>query len=203
MGNTDLTRDYIAIAQKYLCRVDGTVQDILIEMKRSGIVPPCGPGCAWCCRLPVSATVPEGMLAARHICGSLGEEDIRAFTEKAKAWLLWKENELPRMVNRGMDFTQAHLLHGPGCAFLSGGLCVIYPVRPMGCRVHFSYDENTCRPSMRPGALFDCSAQVVEVIAAVKPLCMEYRRELEARGAVFGDLVDLLPRLVLNELEKS
>ena len=163
----------------------------------TGIKPPCRMGCNWCCRLPIQATTPEGMLAAEYIRENLDAGEAAALLARIKGWLDWFSKDFQKLAHSGVVPREIYMKHGPGCPFLSGGLCAIYPVRPMGCRVHFSRNEVLCRPdALEPGA-FDPPVLIEKVLEAVKPVCLEYRRRLEGRGMDFDENFRLLAELVL------
>ena len=96
----------------------------------------CARGCAFCCSLRVSATAPEVLLVARY---------VQALNS--------------RLLERGMDLidlirTTNQKTRGLGelervalnvhCPFAMRGVCVIYPVRPLACRGHASFDRKAC-----------------------------------------------------------
>ncbi len=130
--------------EAYFRDIDDKVAEALGRLAASGRIPPCGPGCHWCCYLPVRASAPEAALIAAYLGSSLTRDGRLELKKRLEAWLGWQREELPRHIT-GADVSKAYLLHGPPCPFLNGGLCDIYPVRPMGCRVHFSYRLNQMR----------------------------------------------------------
>ena len=186
MEEKDYARHCIEIAGEYHARLDAAVRDALVSIKGKGIVPPCGKGCAWCCHLPVNATAPEGMLAAKYIEGKFNAKDKGVFIERMKGWVAWYK-EGRSAIGR------------VECPFLRSNICSIYDARPMGCRVHYSQDAEACMRAVSGRAtLFDEPPLLDEVLDAVKPLCMEFRRKLESAGVCFGDCVKTLPELVLK-----
>lgn len=81
----------------------------------------CKRGCNWCCYLPVAASVPEVLLAAR--AGRQGQAMAAIPTEAAVAGAGRKV----------------------ACGLLREDGCGIYKARPMMCRVANSLDANACR----------------------------------------------------------
>ena len=187
MEETDYTRRCIEIAWEYHARLDAAVRDTLAGMKGKGIVPPCGKGCAWCCRLPVHATEPEGALAAKYIEENFKTKDKSVVIGRMRGWLSWYKES-------GLRSERVE------CPFLKDSSCSIYDVRPMGCRVHYSKDADCCRRAMEAGSLFYEPPLVDEVLEFVKPLCMKYRRKLESSGVCFEDCVKPMPELVLKHI---
>jgi hypothetical protein len=182
--------DYIGTARKYHEDIERIVAETLRTLSSAGRRPGCRRGCAWCCRLVVNATAPEGELAAGYIDANLREEDKGALIEKIKRWLVW--------YGQGRYSTKR-----VECPFLASELCSIYHVRPMGCRVHYSGDADACRRGLEDPSFFYEPPLMEEVFDAAKPLCMEYRWKLEAQGVCFDDCVKPLPELVLKYLVKG
>jgi len=189
-------------ARVFHAQIDRAVEAGVRELESKGLSISCGEGCAWCCYLPVRATLPECALAAAHIKETFAPDEIEDTVTRVEAWLEWSATEIPRLVDSGLDASSAYMLHGPGCPFLLIDHCAIYPVRPMGCRVHCSTsDPRLCAPS-DGSAPSGCQAGGVdEVLEAAKPVCMDYRRTLEGMGLPFGDMVELLPVFVLPFLK--
>lgn len=96
----------------------------------------CHKGCATCCTLRVVATAPEVLLVARYVRAA-----DRAFR---KAGI-----DLPRRLadadaaTRGCDEDERVVLRCR-CPYIDKGACIIYPVRPLACRGHASYDKRAC-----------------------------------------------------------
>lgn len=92
----------------------------------------CG-GCASCCTIRVAATAPEIFLIA---------DFIRTAAPALTASLVAKI--------AAADGTTHHLDEssrmavGTICPFIENDLCVIYPVRPLACRGHASFDKEAC-----------------------------------------------------------
>ncbi len=190
MENSDYSRRCTEIAGEYYATLDAAVRDTLARMKGKGIVPPCGKGCSWCCHLPVNATAPEGALVAKYIEDKFNVKDKGALIERMSGWLAWY---------KGGKSASGRA----ECPFLRDSLCSIYEVRPMGCRVHYSADVEGCRRAMEGVSLFYEPHLLDEVLEAVKPLCMEVRRNLESSGVCFEDCVKPLPELALACLQKG
>jgi Fe-S-cluster containining protein len=184
-------------AEAYFREIDKKVVEAVGRLAASGRRPPCGPGCRWCCYLPVRASAPEASLIAAYLDSNLMKDGLILLKQRVEAWLRWHREELPRHVT-GPDVSRAYLLHGPSCPFLKGGLCGIYPVRPMGCRVHFSYDAIKCGPDAPPASIFDPPHIVQDILDAVRPLCLEYRMDIQDAGIDFEGSLRLLPELLLD-----
>lgn len=193
----------IELARKYHRDLDAVIGGAAEGLAREGRPVVCAMGCASCCRLPVLATLPEAALVARHVADNL-PRDAAAVTARLEAWLAWTESELPALSARGVPTREAYLERGPGCPFLEEEACMIYPARPMGCRVHSSTAPAvSCGPGHGSSGLFAEPGTVPEILDAARPVCMEYRRRVEEMGMPFGSAVRPLPALVLGELRRA
>ncbi|MCA9636462.1 MAG: YkgJ family cysteine cluster protein [Myxococcales bacterium] len=94
----------------------------------------CGPGCAFCCHLPVTLSVPEGLRILAHIDSldvDARERAVAAVFAVAAA-VSGDSEELLFLVRRP-------------CAFLGEDQrCTIYEVRPIACRGHASMSRQAC-----------------------------------------------------------
>lgn len=96
----------------------------------------CHKGCAACCTVRVVATAPEVLMAARYIRAAdniLKQKGIDLAQRLAEA----------DAATRGNDKQQRVSLKRR-CPYIDKGACVIYPVRPLACRGHASYDKRAC-----------------------------------------------------------
>jgi Fe-S-cluster containining protein len=98
----------------------------------------CGRGCAHCCHRPVGASAPTVLRIAAALRESYNESELAGalalvvtLDEKTHgvAWTLSARPPLP-------------------CAFLVGGACSIYAVRPFVCRAWNSADAEVCRQAL-------------------------------------------------------
>lgn len=97
----------------------------------------CHKGCATCCTLRVVATAPEIFLVARYIRNTAGVlakigVDLRARIAAAD------------LATRGFGEAERVTLRRQCPFIITGGVCCIYPVRPLACRGHASYDVRAC-----------------------------------------------------------
>lgn len=120
-----------------------------------GAEPACQAGCSYCCHYHVYVTAPEALAIAEHVRGwpAAARDDVLArLTANAKqAASLGKERHVQTNVR---------------CAFLgSDHLCSIYPVRPLACRRHHSYDVTPCRTTFEDPACQDQCPQSAQRVA--------------------------------------
>jgi Fe-S-cluster containining protein len=94
----------------------------------------CKEGCAWCCRLHVTLTVPEVIAIADYLRATLPATEL----ESLKA----RVTELDQETHGLNPWQRART--GLPCALLVEGRCSVYPVRPLACRGWNSYDAARC-----------------------------------------------------------
>jgi len=183
-------------AAQFLEEVDRRIAEAL-----EGTDTACRQGCDACCRLPVMATSPEGMLVA----GYMKETFPRGRTEELRSaledWAAWSRGPLVGMLEEGTDPIRAYLYHGPGCPFIDGGLCAVYPVRPLACRVHNSLrGPAECMPPEEELPVFFDPGSVRAVNEAVRPVCSEYMETIVKTGLAGADRSEPLALVVLAML---
>ncbi|MFG1225337.1 YkgJ family cysteine cluster protein [Xanthobacter wiegelii] len=94
----------------------------------------CHKGCGTCCRIQVAATMPEVLMVARYVRAMA--EGFRKVGIDLPARLAAAQGANPA--------TSGTMALGAECPFLAEGICVIYPVRPLACRGHVSFDAEAC-----------------------------------------------------------
>lgn len=103
----------------------------------------CRKGCGTCCQILVAATAPEILMVARYVRGmATGFKtvgiDLVGRLYAAADFIEPSGNVRPMALARE-------------CPFLAEGICVIYPVRPMACRGHASFNEEACVSALKGG----------------------------------------------------
>lgn len=96
----------------------------------------CRRGCATCCSLRVSASVPEVLMVARFlraVAPVLAERGVDLIQQIREA----------NARSQGLTEQERVQLRQP-CPFVARGVCVIYMVRPLACRGHASHDVKAC-----------------------------------------------------------
>lgn len=94
----------------------------------------CRKGCGTCCCIQVVATAPEVLMVARYVRAMA--EGFRKVGIDLPARLAAAPAPVPG--------TAGTMALGRECPFLAEGICVIYPVRPLACRGHVSFNEEAC-----------------------------------------------------------
>lgn len=94
----------------------------------------CHKGCSPCCILRVVATAPEILVLAHF---------IRTHVEPGEAADLIRRIRVADAVTNGLGEAERMAARQP-CPFVIGGVCVIYPVRPLACRGHAAFDAKAC-----------------------------------------------------------
>ncbi len=103
----------------------GLDREIAAYLGRQGLRPSCGPGCFACCYGLVTLSRLEGEALLPHLSG---EDRARLQEEGPRRLALLREGkDDPRFPGR---FFRSRT----PCPFLKGGLCGVYPHRPLACR---------------------------------------------------------------------
>ena len=101
--------------------------------KRMGVT--CKEGCAHCCMLPATATVPEMVPVVEHLAARADWERRRPSLERALNRHLAAFADVDVLDEKQRAaFFQRQL----PCVFLKDNRCEIYQVRPASCRYHLS-----------------------------------------------------------------
>lgn len=100
-------------------------------------LPVCKSGCSWCCTgIRVDVTAPEAILIGAWLRNCSAPDELTRVLER-----LAETAEAAQGLGID-DYAKAMIT----CAFLDrqSGLCSIYPVRPLACRGHNSFDAARC-----------------------------------------------------------
>jgi Fe-S-cluster containining protein len=146
----------------------------------------CKKGCSSCCTQNVTITAIEG------------EEILRYARKQGKSNWIAERLSLPRTYTKlrlstndfakacldGKDVTpETHNDMAP-CPFLEDNICMIYPVRPFGCRFFVSTVQcSTSQPAQMTDAYFEASMAVNQLI------------EHLGQKEYWGNMLDVLPAL--------
>jgi Fe-S-cluster containining protein len=153
----------------------------------------CRPGCASCCTQSVTITTLEGEEIIRFLRRrQLVDEFLpllkarsttrrpRQTTNQFAAQCL-AEREDPEENTPAWDFTP--------CLFLKDNRCVIYPVRPFGCR-SFS--------SLRLCSIAGC-AEAAPILITMNTVVQQIIEHACSEGGWWGNMIDILRLLILTE----
>ncbi len=122
----------LALARDMLAAFDARAAPLLTN---SDLPIACRAGCAHCCRIEVSLSSSEALLALRAI-QALPEADQTRIRARIEALF-------PLL--RGLDADGRRRLN-QSCPLLTDtGECAIYAARPLSCRSHISFDVEPCR----------------------------------------------------------
>lgn len=105
----------------------------------------CRKGCGTCCQILVAATAPEVLMVARYVRGMAAGFKTAGIDLVGRLMTAEDFPHAPPQEGRTMALVRE-------CPFLAEGMCVIYPVRPMACRGHASFNEEACVSALLGGA---------------------------------------------------
>nr|WP_255683911.1 MULTISPECIES: YkgJ family cysteine cluster protein [unclassified Xanthobacter] len=103
----------------------------------------CRKGCGTCCQILVAATAPEVLMVARYV------RSMAAGFRNVGIDLIGRLYGAADFVEPSGNVRPMALVRE--CPFLAEGICVIYPVRPMACRGHASFNEEACVSALQGG----------------------------------------------------
>jgi hypothetical protein len=157
-------------------------EDLADYLERKGVVPSCRAGCFACCFGLVTLSRLEAEALLPHLTPAQKE---RLFEEGPRRLTLLREGkDDPRFLSR---FFQSRT----PCLLLEGGLCGVYPQRPLACRGLLTEgDPRLCAPEATPP-----KGHFLPVPWRMARLRMEALWEEERRRfghALIGELASLL-----------
>lgn len=147
----------------------------------------CRKGCAHCCYLLATATLPEGMLIAEKL---LNSEDWESWIPKLRHAALEHSYKGINKVN--------YFNKGLPCVFLGeGNLCRVYAERPSACRYHYvvSPPENCSHHA--PPSTNTAVLQTQTLEEHVWRLSFRFNEQIGIPGPVCGPI----PLIVLYSME--
>ncbi len=95
----------------------------------------CIPGCSFCCYLRVGARAHEVLLISEHIKLKWSEAGRKALISE-----LGDHTNIVRKMTKADRYTT-----NIKCPLLQGTQCMVYPIRPLGCRLDHSQDVEACK----------------------------------------------------------
>ncbi len=114
--------------------VDQLIDSFVQRCQADRIPVDCRMGCSWCCHQAVFASTHEIILMAQYLRKHYSREVVDEVRMRAEA----KESQL------GPLSPAAALKSRHACPLLLKGRCMVYPVRPMACRIYLSSSEESC-----------------------------------------------------------
>jgi Fe-S-cluster containining protein len=149
--------------------------------------PACGPGCAGCCTCNVTLTRLEARMVTSRLASPRHDILVTAITHRfpAKRYIpKMSANRFARLCMEDADLPEEENDPSWGkCPLLENDLCMIYDVRPFGCRAMVS--ETDCRNTG--------SAQMPSWVLTVNNVFLQAIEHLDQDG-YSGNLSDMLHR---------
>ncbi len=123
-----------AVGQLYIS-IEDLLESFLRRSGAEGKPAECREGCSWCCHQSVFAVTHEFLYIRDHIQNHISDEIRHEILERAR-----KRSRLTiyRSVSEQLKLREP-------CPFLENGICLIYNVRLMACRIYLSSSEKACR----------------------------------------------------------
>jgi len=171
---------------------------------KKSIIPTCKKGCVYCCRQPISISVPEAHAIGQYIKRNFDEKETTDLKTRILEWLSWVKTELSTHLQQGLNEAEALFSYGQYCPLLKENECSVYPVRPLLCRSYFvSSDVRSCLPPNNPNVINKEPSEISEIQIATKPCRERVVAFVEMIGMEFNKTVMLLPQLLLSEIKRQ
>ncbi|NVM23801.1 MAG: hypothetical protein HWN68_18735 [Desulfobacterales bacterium] len=150
-----------------------------------GLTVACERGCATCCTDDVIMTALEGYCILGHLIDA-GKMDllegVRSTAHQSRFQPAITTNDLAALCLQGEDPPEERSDYSRSpCQFLSNKECLIYQVRPFGCRCFFSTQK--CEEA-------EC-AVVDPFVVTVNTVFLQFIEHIDA-GGFFGNMTDVL-----------
>lgn len=128
--------NFIKLSEKTYKYIDYFIDLLITEANKQNTPVECRKGCAKCCYQPVFMLPYEAIFIIRFLNKYYKEKitDIKLMCEK-------KHNITSVLSPNKL------LSHRQECPFLRKNTCIIYPARPMACRIYLSYSQKSCENS--------------------------------------------------------
>ncbi|MGC9353096.1 MAG: YkgJ family cysteine cluster protein [Mariniphaga sp.] len=129
------TKDSLLTAVKNLNQmVDELVVYFSGFAARQSRMPACRKGCSWCCYQPVFAMDYELEYLQVFISENFDEEIQKRIVNRAKE----KKQKLEGLTGSALFNSKI------SCPLLENGVCMVYPARPVACRIYLSSNLESC-----------------------------------------------------------
>lgn len=116
-------------------QLDLLTDSFITNCKNENLTVDCKMGCSWCCYQPVFSLTHEMLVIVNYIREKFDQERIDEILARAK-----KKSALTKSLSHEELLRFKHV-----CPLLQNGVCTIYPVRPLACRIYLSSDVETCK----------------------------------------------------------
>ncbi len=127
------------LSRKLYTEINSLLESFINRCQKENRRVDCGKGCSWCCRQAVLILPYEALYMMNYI-----EESLDITVKKKILKRIRDKNEVtsPMKVQEFLHFKSP-------CPMLNEDTCMIYPARPMACRIYLSSDLESCRHEYR------------------------------------------------------
>lgn len=146
--------------------------------EKAKIRPSCRAECSACCTHPVWTTHAELDIIQAYIRDSLSAELQERLTANLREWHLQIGQEASNLRVGDQDGQYRYIAKQVLCPLLLNDNCCIYPVRPVACRVYYSYGnpKDCAAPGPVPAAAsFDCAIRNVYLLSSANVIRKYFR----------------------------
>jgi Fe-S-cluster containining protein len=150
------------------------------KFKREGVPIACKAGCNWCCSIRVEILPYEAIGLARYI-----QTALPSLAETLKNKIFANADRIQQLTPKQHRTTNIE------CALLIDGKCSVYPVRPMLCAGHHSFDAAACEAAFREPDKEADSIPMLAALATVKSFMMTGAAEALKNGKLKAQSMEL------------
>jgi Fe-S-cluster containining protein len=152
--------DAIEIAAALAEELDDGARARAQKAEQQGMQIACDIGCHRCCTVVVTAYQPEILRITQFLSQPENAAERKGFLDRYAAWRAAVGDEVEKLPTvmastRQDEIDRLHFAlwrRGTLCAFNEGGICTIYPVRPLACRNAHALDTDAyCVPDPPEG----------------------------------------------------
>ena len=125
---------FSAQLKEFYNQVEQLSDSFLTMCQRDNVKVDCKMGCAWCCYQSVFALTHEMLVVADYVRSHFSKGVQKEILNRAK-----RKTAKTKNLSR-----EALLGTNEACPLLRNGACMVYPVRPVACRIYLSSDVRSC-----------------------------------------------------------
>ena len=168
----------IEIMESAYDSIDGLIDSFGNRCTREGLRMDCKKSCAWCCTQAVLVSTHEIMYLFAWMDKHLSSDQLTQIHQGA----MERDRHTAQMDAR--EFLHFNL----PCPFLCDTSCLVYPARPMACRIYLSADAESCKQQFDHPDKRDIMARLYEFPLRAGRLFNEgIRHALAQKGIVSSE----------------
>ena len=180
---------------------EATASELDRLLSDENIVPTCTVGCSHCCRYHILTNSAEAHTLAQYVKRELSVDQRNDLRVRTQQWHEWDNSRPGRYQSANIDKETDLSNYEHCCPLLVDGACIVYPVRPVVCRTHYSSSPpQSCYAAIDPKSTQDSPKVLTSVVTASNAASMAIRDRIESEGLDFSRSMMLLPNWLAIEM---